>query len=157
MKRILSLMVVVAGFASIARAGGQNDAGCGLGSMLFHEQKPPHQIIASVTNQLASQSFAITTGSMGCTSGGLIKASKERSVFTATNYRALEREMAAGKGEYLTSLAALSGCKSDEFSTFAKIRYEKLIPSEKTTSVELLNNLDKEIAADATMSKACVL
>lgn len=158
MKRILWVVVAVAGLSSLARAGGHLDAGCGLGSLLFKEDKPVHQILAATTNgTFGNQTFGITTGTLGCSSGGLIKASKEREVFTAANYRALERELAAGKGEYLTSLAALSGCKSGEFSTFAKARYEKIVPSEKTTSTELLNNLDKEIAADATMSKACVL
>lgn len=158
MKRAAWLAVAVVGLASLARAGGHLDAGCGLGSLLFKEDKPVHQILAATTNgTFGNQTFGITTGTLGCTSGGLIKASREREVFTATNYRVLEREMAAGRGEYLSSLAALSGCKATEFSSFAKARYEKIIVGEKTSPVELLSNLDKEIAADPAMSKVCVL
>jgi len=158
MKKTLWVVVAVAGLASLAQAGGHLDAGCGLGSLLFTEDKPVHQILAATTNgTFGNQTFGITTGTLGCSSGGLIKASKEREVFTATNYRALERELAAGKGQYVSSLAALSGCKTEEFTSFAKARYEKLIPSEKTSPAELLSNLDKEIAADSAMSKACVL
>lgn len=156
MKKILTMLVAVAGLASLARAGGHLDAGCGLGSMLFKEDKPVHQILAATTNgTFGNQTFGITTGTLGCSSGGLIKASRERAVFTATNFRALETELAAGSGQYSASLAALTGCRAEPFSAFAKARYEKLLPSEKTTPAELLNNLDKEIASDPAMAKAC--
>lgn len=157
MKRTLMTLVAVAGLASLAHAaGGHLDAGCGLGSMLFIEDKPVHQILAATTNgSFGNQTFGITTGTLGCSSGGLIKASKEREVFTATNFRALEKELAAGSGQYSASLAAMSGCKAEPFSAFAKARYEKILPSEKTSPSELLNNLDKEIASDPAMAKAC--
>ena len=159
MKRLM-LVAMVALAASAARASGQNDAGCGLGSMLFKEQKPVHQILAATTNGcLGNQTFGITTGTLGCTSGGLIKSSKEREVFTATNLRALERELAAGNGQYASALASLTGCgaKTPEFLSLAKARYEKLFPGAKVGAKELLENLDKEIAADSSLSKACVL
>lgn len=158
MKRALYLAFAVAALASAAHAGGQNDAGCGLGSMLFKEDKPVHQILAATTNgTFGNQTFGITTGTLGCTSGGLIKASREREVFTATNLRALERELAAGQGQYVSSLAALTGCKAEPFAAFAKANYEKILPSASTGSAELLSNLDKAIVADAAMAKACVL
>lgn len=159
-KRTLWLSAIALVLSTAAHAGGQNDAGCGLGSMLFKEQKPVHQILGATTNGTSgNQTFGITTGTLGCTSGGLIKSSKEREVFVATNFRAIERELAAGKGQYASSLASLSGCgaKSDEFLSLSKARYEKLFPSAKTDAAELIKNLDKEIAADASLSKACVL
>mgnify|MGYP003394433121 CR=1 FL=1 len=159
MKRLM-LVATLAMVAGAARASGQNDAGCGLGSMLFKEQSPVHQIVAATTNGTSgNQTFGITTGTLGCTSGGLIKSSKEREVFTATNIRALERELAAGDGQYASALASLSGCgaKSGAFLSLAKTRYEKLFPNAQVGAAELLKNLDKEIAADASLSKACVL
>lgn len=158
MKRTLWSLVAVAGLAVAASAAGQNDAGCGLGAQLFKENRPVDQILAATTNDtIVPQTFAITTGTLGCSSGGLIKASKEREVFTATNFRALEKELAAGSGQYEASLAAMSGCKSDAFASFAKKNYEKLLPSADTTSTEMLGNLDRAIAADPAMAKACVL
>jgi hypothetical protein len=143
MKRTL-LAAVVLTLAGAAHAGSQNDAGCGLGSMLFKEEKPVHQILAATTNgSFGNQTFGITTGTLGCTSGGLLKTSKEREVFTASNFRAIEREAAAGKGEHLAALGTLSGYKAEEFSAFAKANYEKLFPSEKTSPAELLRNLDQ--------------
>lgn len=158
MKRTLWLAVAFAALGTAARAAGHNDAGCGLGSMLFKEQKPVHQILAATTNgSLGNQTFGITTGTLGCSSGGLLKTSKEREVFISANFRAIERDLAAGRGEYASTLAALSGCKADEFSSFAKTRYEKLFPSAATTPAELMKNLDAQLAADPAMAKACVL
>jgi hypothetical protein len=155
MKRILFVLAAVTLLTAAASAA-QNDAGCGLGAQLFKENRPVDQILAATTNGcFGTQTFGITTGTLGCSSGGLIKASREREVFTATNFRALEQELAAGSGQYEASLAALTGCKAEPFAVFAKARYEKLLPSEKTTSTELLNNLDKELSSDPAMAKAC--
>ncbi|MFX4543447.1 DUF3015 family protein, partial [Acinetobacter baumannii] len=93
-------LVAVAALGSVAHAAGHLDAGCGLGRLRFKEDKPVHQILAATTNgTFGNQTFGITPGTLGCTSGGLIKASKERQVFTAANFRALEKELAAGKGQ----------------------------------------------------------
>jgi hypothetical protein len=156
MKRTLFLLAAVTLMAAAAHAAGQNDAGCGLGAQIFKENRPVDQILAATTNGcIGSQTFGITTGTLGCSSGGLIKASKEREVFTATNFRALEQELASGSGQYEASLAAMTGCKADAFAAFAKAHYEAIFPSGKTTSTELLNNLDKEILSDPAMAKAC--
>ena len=156
LNRKLLLAVAAVGLATAAYAGNQNDAGCGLGSMLFTEDKPVHQIVAATTNgSFGNQTFGITTGTLGCTSGGLIKASKEREVFTATNFRAIEREMAAGKGEYISSLGSLSGCgDAAAFGAFARTNYETLLPEGATPQV-LLRNLDRAMAADAALVQAC--
>lgn len=157
MKRTLYVLAATAFLSAAASAAGnQNDAGCGLGAQLFKENRPADQILAATTNgSFGTQTFGITTGTLGCTSGGVIKSAREREVFTATNVRALAVEFAAGGGQFETSLAALSGCKAGPFAAFAKARYEKLLPSEKTTALELLSNLDKEISSDPAMAKAC--
>jgi hypothetical protein len=154
MKKTLWALAAVTVLTGAARAA--NDAGCGLGAQLFKDNRPVDQILAATTNGTSgNQTFGITTGTLGCSSGGMLKASAEREVFTATNFRVLEQEMAAGSGQYEASLAALSGCKAEPFSAFAKARYEKLLPSDKTTPSELLKNIDKEITSDPAMAKAC--
>lgn len=157
MRQSLTTLTLIAALAASASAGSQNDAGCGLGAQLFKENRPTDQVLAATTNGcFGTQTFGITTGTLGCTSGGVIRTSREREVFTATNFRALQVELASGRGEYEDSLAAMTGCKPDQFAPFAKAHYTKLIPSEKTTPQELLSNIDREIESDSTMSKACV-
>jgi hypothetical protein len=158
MKRTLWLAVAVLGLASAAQAAGQNDAGCGLGAQIFKENRPVDQILAATTNgTFGNQTFAITTGTLGCTSGGLIKTAKEREVFTAANFRALEKEIAAGGGQYTASLAALTGCQAKPFANFAKKHYESLFPTAKTTPDQMLGNLDRQLLTDPGMAKACAL
>ncbi len=160
MKYTLRALAAVLVLSAAAHAGDQNDAGCGLGSMLFREQKPVHQIVAATTNgTFGNQTFGITSGTLGCTSGGLIKASKEREVFVATNLRAIARELADGKGQYASVLAGLFGCGSHsaEFLALSQARYENIFPSARIGAVELIRNLDQAIAGDAALSKACVL
>ena len=154
----LLLAVATVGLAAAAHAGNQNDAGCGLGSMLFKEQKPVHQIVAATTNgSFGNQTFGITTGTLGCSSGGLIKAGMEREVFVATNFRSLEKEMAAGKGQYAASLSTLMGCgnNTEQFLSVSKTNYENLFPSEGATPELLLENLDRQIAANPALAQAC--
>lgn len=156
-KTTLSALALAAVLAGTARAGGQNDAGCGLGAQLFKDNRPTDQILAATTNGcFGTQTFGITTGTLGCTSGGIVKTDNEREVFVATNFRVLQVELAAGRGQYSDSLGALTGCKDPEaFRNFAKSRYPKILPSENTTPQELLHNLDQEIASDPTMVKTC--
>ena len=158
LNRKMLLAVAALGLAGAAYAGGHNDAGCGLGSMLFKEDKPVHQILAATTNgSSGNQTFGITTGTLECSSGGLIKAGREREVFVATNLRALSREMAAGKGQYVSSLAALSGCANaqEKFVSFSKANYGKLFNGADTSAKTLLENLDREMASDKALSQAC--
>lgn len=158
LNRKLLLAVAAVALAGAAHAGGQNDAGCGLGSMLFKEDKPVHQIVAATTNgSFGNQTFGITTGTLGCSSGGLIKAGKEREVFVATNLRSLERELAAGKGQYASSLAALSGCSAapEKFLSFSKANYEKIFTGADASAKTVLENLDRAMASDKALSQAC--
>lgn len=152
----LLMAVAAMGLAGSVYAGGQNDAGCGLGSMLFKEDKPVHQIVAATTNgSFGNQTFGITTGTLGCSSGGLIKAGMEREAFVATNYRAIEKEMAAGKGQYAASLSNLMGCETNSFLSISKQKYETLFPSEGAGPKTLLENLDRQIASDPALAQAC--
>ncbi|OIO10686.1 MAG: hypothetical protein AUJ52_03770 [Elusimicrobia bacterium CG1_02_63_36] len=156
-KKLLTAVAVL-GLTVSAYAGSQNDAGCGLGSMLFTEDKPVHQIVAATTNgSFGNQTFGITTGTLGCSSGGLIKAGMEREAFVATNYRAIEKEMAAGKGQYASSLSSLMGCgeQTERFLSVSKQNYETLFPSEGASPETLLKNLDRQIASDPALAQAC--
>ena len=58
---------------------------------------------------LASQTFAISSGTSGCTNDGQVWASEKVNVFTALNFDNLSQEMAQGQGEHLTSLSYVNG------------------------------------------------
>ncbi|HAH06360.1 MAG TPA: Orotate phosphoribosyltransferase [Elusimicrobia bacterium] len=149
MKKVLALVVLVA-MPSVALAGAQNMAGCGLGSMLFKENQMVHQIVAATTNGcFGNQTFGITTGTLGCTQDGRVAKNKERIVFVESNFISLKRDMAVGQGQYLNSLATLFGYQTptekEHFCKFIQTHYENLIPTETTTPIEVIERLESNL------------
>ncbi|MDN5936351.1 MAG: DUF3015 domain-containing protein [Nitrosospira sp.] len=140
-------------------AAGYGAAGCGLGSMVMGSQPGVEQIFASTTNAtLGSQTFGITFGTSNCGDHGLIKITKEREVFAQENYTSLVKEMAQGKGESLYTLASLYQCPAgshQEFGTMVQAKFDSLVPSDQTTSTELLSQLENQLTRDPTLAKSC--
>jgi hypothetical protein len=106
-------VVVAAGvllFAGAAMAADRyGTAGCGLGSLVFGNQKGIVQIFAATTNgTFGSQTFGITTGTSNCadTGGGMASIKS----FTETNREALAKDISRGQGETVANLATLAGC-----------------------------------------------
>ena len=144
--------------ASAAHAQGYAMAGCGLGSMVFKENNGT-QILAATTNGIfANQTFAITSGTSNCASGGIIKAQREQAAFAEVNFQDLKRNMATGGGEFLTSFATLLGCEDAAKPALARMtqaRYETILPTEKTTPMEMLSGVKAQIKADTTLANSC--
>ena len=95
--------------ASAAHAAKYGTAGCGLGSMLFDDDKGLVQVLAATTNgTFGTQTFGITSGTSNCedTAGGTASAK----AFIETNREAFAKDVARGKGETISTLASLSGC-----------------------------------------------
>jgi len=166
MKALKVGAVSVALIASVSYAGTQNDAGCGLGSMVFKENGKMEQVLASTTNGTAgSQTFGITTGTLNCGESAPAPAPapkkrsslKEQEGYVAANFRNLSREMAAGKGEYVSSFASLLGCDQAAFGKMTQSKYETLFPSSKVTPSELLVSVKGEIAKDSRLANSCSL
>src|SRR5262249_46385772 len=108
-----------------------------------------------------NQTFGITSGTLGCTSGGMgktAKIQKEQQNFVASNIRDLKREMASGGGEYVASLSSLMGCSKETtpaFSQFTQAHYQALFPSEQTSAETMLGTLRTEMGQDAQLSSSC--
>ena len=135
---------------SVAFAG---DAGCGLGGMLIKQNTKVMQILAGTTNTFTgSQTLGITFGTSGCTANGLVQNDKQIQYFVEVNQTELTREMAQGRGEKMTTLAALNGCVTQDqvsaFNTKAQASFKTIVPTAKTTAVEFVNNMKTASVAD---------
>ena len=162
MRNILHLAVVgaVLGAATVAHAGGYNDSGCGVGSMIWDQNKKASQILAATTNQYFGQSYSITSGTSGCSESGMARRRREREKFIATNFRSLSRELASGQGEYAASFAAIMGCRAEAipaFLQFTKERYGEMFPQSGTTPQQLLDDVSSRIETSPAISQACRL
>ena len=146
MRRIHWMVAVVLLSAGTARADADNPAatgkatyglaGCGLGSLVFGDQKGGIQILAATTNSLfGSQTFGITSGTSNCVDSA-----------------ALAKDAARGSGETITTLTAIAGCKDAKAvgATLQK-RFAQLFPGEKTPVEQVSENVIKELRADSLL------
>ena len=156
MKRISYLATTLMIFSSIAQA---QDAGCGLGSMVFRDNSKVFQLLAMTTNHSTlTQPLGITTGTSECKASSIVMREKEVQYFAEVNQDDLSREMAQGQGEKLTALASLYGCQGDASGEFAKMTqtsFERILPAEKTSAGDMIQNLNRELSTNAELSKKC--
>src|ERR1051326_4600599 len=83
-------------------------AGCGLGSLLFHDKPGIVQVLAATTNStFGSQTFGITTGTSNCEDTKSGSASAK--AFIQANREAVSKDIARGSGETISSLYTLGG------------------------------------------------
>lgn len=136
---------------SIALAG---DAGCGIGGMLIKSNTKLMQLFAMTTNHTIffNQAFGITFGTSGCSASGLVQNDKQIQYFVEVNQEDLMREMAEGRGEKLSTLAALNGCMSQEqitaFNSRAQSNFKTIVPASKTTAIDFVNNMKSSAIAN---------
>ena len=160
MKRYILAIVGTILFSSSAFAAGYGDAGCGLGSLIFGNTPGPVQIFAATTNVLAyNQAFGITSGTSNCDAKGFDNAKLEQERFVSNNFSGLAKEMAAGKGEQLATLAGLLGCPTEkqvQFDTVAQQNYATILATDATTPADMLTAVKAVMSSDAELSAACV-
>ncbi|MFQ5542864.1 MAG: DUF3015 family protein [Nitrospiria bacterium] len=161
MKRISLLAVpfLIFTLASATFAAGYGAAGCGFGGELIKENKILHQIGAWFLNSiLGNQTFGMTSGTSGCGASGLVLAENEQEIFVEKNYSNLAKEMSAGEGAYLTTLASLLGCSSDQtaaFGTFTQDHFASIYKTSETSSSEMLISLKEGLSQDSVLAASC--
>lgn len=135
-KVVTAMAFVGVSYVGIAMGAGNPDTGpgCGLGKKLWEGWKGQKQIAPQVfmssTNVTGSYSFAISSGTSGCSHDGRIWDSERASLFIGINYASLSEDMARGGGEHLASLATLMHVPFEhqpEFFAAAQERYVFLV------------------------------
>ena len=131
--------------------------GCGLGAQIFNEKNILHQVLAATTNgSFGTQTFGITTGTLGCSNNGKFVSNEHATLFANLNFDNLSQEMAQGGGEHLASLATLMGVPAEQqpaFFAMTQEKYATLIQSGDTTPVAMLKALQETMAAHPVLAK----
>ena len=153
MKKLLAMALL----ASSSLAMADNDAGCGLGSILFEGKSgAAPKILAATTNgTYGNQTFGITSGTLGCQSDGVISSNARLSMFMGTNSERLARDMSIGHGESLDVLANLMNIKTEDKGAFfqaAKVNFGKIFAPENQTAGQVLAALQQVMAKDAVLA-----
>lgn len=150
---VAALFVVSQVGVVLAAPNPDTGPGCGLGKMAWAEYKNQKniapQVMMATTNGTGMNTFAISSGTSGCTNDGQIMAEHKVNVFTAINFDNLSQEMAQGRGEHLSSLATLMGVpaeKQADFFAMAQERYTVLVQNGEANSVALIKALNDAMA-----------
>ena len=163
-KKLLMLSVAVlfgmqAGLA-MAAANPDTGPGCGLGKILWAESKNQKniapQVLMATTNGTGMNTFAISSGTSGCTNDGKIMAEHKATVFTAANFENLSQDMAQGRGEHLASLATLMGVPANhqgEFFTMTQNQYTTLIRKGEASPVAMVKAINDAIASHPVLAQ----
>src|SRR5438094_2890324 len=162
MRRIHWMVAVVLLSAGTARADADNPAatwkatyglaGCGLGSLVFGDQKGGIQILAATTNSLfGSQTFGITSGTSNCVDSAA--PGKGARIFIEGNREALAKDAARGSGETITTLSAVAGCNDAKaVGAVQQKRFAQLFPGEKTPVDQVSQNVIKELRSNSSLA-----
>jgi len=156
---LLIVLLVSLAFAPSVFAAGYGAAGCGWGGKEIGKNNDIlAQLGATILNGfLSNQTFAMTSGTSGCKSS-MGAAELEQNQFVESNYHSLAKEMAAGEGENLDTLAGLMGCSANQtqhFATFTKENYNAIFSSEQETPSEMLASLKKGMSGDPILVASC--
>ena len=155
-------VVAVASQAGLAMAANPDTGpGCGLGKIAWADYKNQKNIAPQVmmvtTNATGMNTFAISSGTSGCTNDGQVMADQRTTVFAHMNFDNLSQEMAQGKGEHLASLATLMGIPSDQHTAFFALtqeRYTSMVEAGETSSVALVKALNDAVGKSAVVAQA---
>ena len=146
--RKLLIAIAFLGFGS-AHAASYGVAGCGLGSIVFKDERGPVQIIAATLNGTGVQTFGITTGTSNCNDGAnLIKA------YIETNHEAIKTAAARGQGEALVGLAKVYNCQNaDALSNALRTNFETVFSSESAAHTQ--SGIESVIRITPELSTSC--
>jgi hypothetical protein len=161
---LLSIAVLFGVQTGLAMAANPDTGpGCGLGKLAWADYKGQKeiapQVLMATTNGIGMNTFAISTGTSGCTNDGKIMSEHKTTVFASLNFDALTAEMAQGQGEHLASLASLMGVPSEQHPAFFAMtqeRYAYLVQAGETSPVALVKSLNDAIAGHPVLAQASI-
>lgn len=165
MRNLIALTITVgfvalqAGFA-LATPNPDTGPGCGLGKKLWEEWKGQKQIAPQMfmasTNVTGSYSFAIGSGTSGCTNDGRVWDSQKASLFIEINYASLTEDMARGGGEHIAALATLMHVPLEyqpEFFAMAQEHYVSLVNPGDDDPVAIQETVYEVMATHPVLAK----
>ncbi len=146
MKKALALVLIL-GFEFETLAAGYGAAGCGLGSIVFEGKNQWYeQVMAATTNGIASQTFAITFGSLNCDANKLASKSDKAKIFISANKNSVINELAIGQGETVSVLSNIYSCSNDSnFGQIIKSKYSQVITGAEVSTEQIVDNINKVI------------
>ncbi|PAF45007.1 DUF3015 family protein [Helicobacter sp. 11S02596-1] len=142
MKKLTLSLVLAGALASTAFAAANKSSGCGLGSMLIDgDSKLIHIIQATTNGTSANQTFAITSGTSGCSDTKLVLDERVQE-FVAANMDNLSKDISRGAGESLDTLVELLAvADKEDFKARLQANYNAIYQDENAQMSDVLDNI----------------
>ncbi len=152
MKRLLLVLVLVLALATPALAAGpagQMNYGCGLGAVVFKDGQANNslllQLVATFLNGIcANQTFAISSGTSECASTSKSASADRLNEFAYRNLDDLARDIAAGKGETVTTVAELLNVPTEARPAFYRnlqARFTEIFPGPSVETAHVVDTI----------------
>ncbi|GMO57231.1 MAG: DUF3015 domain-containing protein [Rickettsiales bacterium] len=138
MKKINLAVLAIA--LSTASSFAVDSTGCGLGSTILKgKQGMMMQLFAVTTNGTsASQTFGITSGTLGCDSNGTISGGTGKiAFFLENNVDTFALDAASGQGETINVIAEIANTTPENAGALIKANYNNLFSNEEVKVEEL--------------------
>lgn len=138
--------------AQVAKAEPYGTAGCGLGSIIFHDKPGFIQVLAATFNGTAgSQTFGISSGTSNCGKSEPTKTAAAS--FIETNREAFVKDAARGQGETISSLTTLAGCANPAaVGSLLQSEFSRIFPSASATDVDVSRNALETLKSHAELA-----
>lgn len=136
---------------------GDGGSGCGLGSLLFDGNSGvvPHSVAMTTNGFLFNNTFAMSSGTLGCDSSQPIRYRGER-VYISANLTKLAEDMSRGQGETLAGLSEVMGiAQADKpaFYALTQKNFVRIYPHKTVTSDQVTDSLILILRSDPAFSK----
>jgi hypothetical protein len=153
MKKLLLVTALVLAFAVPAMAAppaGQYNYGCGLGATVFRDGGANDSIllqnVATCLNGTGSASFAITTGTSDCAKPAKFAGNERLNEFAYKNLDDLARDIAAGQGEAVATVAVLLDVPAESRPAFYKdlqASFTEIFPTPTVDTAHVVDTIAK--------------
>ena len=143
MKKIISLIAAI-GLTTAVYAN--ENTGCGLGSLIIHNQNTVAlQVLAATTNGTSgNQTFGITSGTSNCAKPNNFVSNDKLNRFVSENMDELAMDISSGKGETLSTVAKLMNVENtSDFSAKLQANFSTIYSSENVTSATVIDSIAK--------------
>ena len=156
--RAAAVAAILTAVPLMASAAGENNVGtCGPGSKLFEGQSgiAPQVFAATTNNFYGINTFAMTSGTSGCSQDGMVKSSWKTAAFIDGNKDRLARDLSRGNGESADALAQLLGMSEADkvrFLKAARANMATIFPNGQATTDEIRAGIRQVLALDDVLA-----
>jgi len=143
MKKFLISLTAIVALSSMTYASPNKQTGCGLGSLIIKDDSTAVMLALQATTNGTSgnQTFGITSGTLGCKKVKLVMNERAEE-FVASNMDTLAKEIAAGHGESVDTLAELLEVSDKAaFASALQANYNKIYTSQNVEMSDVLDNI----------------